>query len=55
MLTFTVIEIAPLDGYSIIRAQVGSDSPNVTTGDTIGMAVTNEIALINEVGTELKL
>jgi len=26
MLTFTVIEIAPQDGYSIVRVQVGSAS-----------------------------
>ena len=49
-LTFTVIEIAPQDGYSIIRVQVGSTTPDITTGDAFGMAVTNEIAALNAVG-----
>ena len=49
-LTFTVIEIAPQDGYSIIRVQVGSTTPDITTGDAFGMAVTPEIAALNAVG-----
>jgi hypothetical protein len=50
MLTFTVIEIAPQDGYAIIRVQVGSTTPDITTGDAFGMAVTLEIAALNVVG-----
>lgn len=53
MLTFTVIEIAPQDGYSIIRVQVGSTSPDVTTGDCFSVAVIPEIADQNTVGSEL--
>jgi hypothetical protein len=53
MLTFTVIEIAPQDGYAILRVQVGSDSPDITTGDTFNLAVTRDIAEMNEVGRPL--
>lgn len=55
MLTFTVIEIAPQDGFAILRVQVGSDSPDVTTGDVFNLAVTTEIAALNEVGQPLVL
>lgn len=55
MLTFTTIEIAPQDGYAIIRVQVGSTTPDVTTGDAFSMAVTPEIAAINVVGEPLVL
>jgi len=49
-LTFTVIEIAPQDGYAIVRVQVGSTTPDITVGDAFGMAVTTEIAALNVVG-----
>jgi hypothetical protein len=55
MLTFTVIEIAPQDGFAILRVQVGSDSPDVTTGDAFNIAATPEIAALNEVGQPLVL
>lgn len=54
-LTFTVIEISPLIGYHIIRVLVGSNTLNIITGDSFNLAVTDEIAANNEVGTELKL
>ena len=53
MLTFTVIEIAPATGYTILRVQVGSTTPSITTGDVFNLAVTDEIAQANEVGREL--
>lgn len=54
-LIFTVIEIAPQDGYAIIRVQVGSTTLDVTVGDAFGMAVTPEIAALNAVGEPLVL
>lgn len=53
MLTFTVIEIAPQEGYSIVRVQVGSASPDITTGDVFSLAMSNEIADKNCLGEEL--
>lgn len=53
MLTFTVIEIAPQSGFAILRIQVGSSSPNATTGDVFNIAVTPEIADLNQVGNRL--
>ena len=53
MLTFTVIEIAPAQGYSILRVQVGSTAPDITAGDVFNLAVSEEIARANEVGREL--
>jgi hypothetical protein len=50
MLTFTVVEIAPQDGYAVLRIQVGSDSLDVTTGDVFNVATTPEIADRNQVG-----
>lgn len=50
MLTFTVIEIAPQEGYAIIRLQVGSTSPDITVGDAFNVATTEEIAALNAVG-----
>lgn len=55
MLTFTVIEIAPQEGYSILRVQVGSTTPDVTVGDSFGLAVTPAIAERNTVGEPLVL
>lgn len=55
MLTFTVIEIAQQEGYSILRVQVGSTLPEVTTGDAFGLAVPNEIASAQYVGEPLVL
>ena len=54
-LTFTVIEIAPQDGYSILRVQVGSTSPEVTTGDAFSLVVSTEIASAQSVGEPLAL
>lgn len=55
MLTMTVIEISPFEGYSIIRVQLGSDSPDVTVGDVFNIAVIEPIAALNEVGLPLVL
>lgn len=55
MLTMTVIEIAPFEGYSIIRVQLRSNSPDVTVGDVFNVAVVESIAALNEVGTPLVL
>lgn len=54
-LTMTVIEIAPQDGYSIIRVQLGSTSADVTTGDAFSLAVVPAIAELNAVGEPLVL
>lgn len=54
-LTFTVIEIAPQDGFTIIRVQLGSLSNDVASGDTFGLTCTNEIAALNTVGSPLVL
>lgn len=54
-LTFTVIEIAPQDGYAIVRVQVGSITPDITVGDAFGFATTLEIAALNTVGEPLVL
>jgi hypothetical protein len=53
MLTFSVIEIAAHDGYSILRVQVGSDSLDAMTGDVFNVAVAPDIALLNNVGSPL--
>lgn len=55
MLTFTVIEISPQDGYSIVRVQVGSTSPDVTAGDVFSLAMSSELAEMQVVGGELVL
>ena len=55
MLTMTVIEIAPQDGYAVMRVQVGSTSPSVTTGDVFNLVVLPEIAELNVVGEQLNL
>lgn len=53
MLTFTVIEIAAQDGFSILRVQVGSATPDVTTGDCFSLAVTDAVAARQTVGEAL--
>ena len=55
MLTFTVIEISPQDGYSIVRVQVGSTSPDATTGDAFSLAMSSELAEMQVVGEPLAL
>lgn len=55
MLTFTVIEISPQDGYSIVRVQVGSTSPDVTTGDAFSLAMSTELADAQSVGEPLNI
>lgn len=55
MLSMTVIEISPFEGYSIIRVQLGSESPDVTVGDVFNLAVIPAIADLNEVGEPLVL
>jgi len=49
-LNFRVIEIANFDGWSIMRLQVESDTPDITTGDVFNIAVTPAIAALNVVG-----
>jgi hypothetical protein len=48
-LTFRVIEIADFGGWSIIRVQVESDTPDITTGDVFNLAVMPSIAALNVV------
>lgn len=55
MLTFTVIEISPQEGYSIVRVQVGSASPDITTGDAFGLAMSSELAEAQSVGEPLNI
>ena len=38
-LTATVIEVAPQDGYSIVRFQLAGVDGTATTGDTFSIAV----------------
>lgn len=54
-LTFTVIEIAPQDGFTIIRVQLGSTSNDVSSGDAFSITCTNEIAALNAVDSPLVL
>ena len=49
-LAFRVVEIADFDGWSIIRVQVESDTPDITTGDVFNLAVLPAIAALNTVG-----
>jgi hypothetical protein len=53
MLTFTVIEIAPQEAHCVIRVQVGSGDPSITTGDVFNIVTTHEIASFNQVGRPL--
>jgi len=50
-LTATVIEIAPQDGYSIVRFQLAGTEASATTGDCFGVAVSD--ASMYEVGQVL--
>jgi len=40
-LTATVIEIAPQDGYAIVRFQLAGTEGDTTTGDCFSVAVTS--------------
>ena len=53
-LTFLVIEVANFDWGSIIRLQVESDTPDITTGDVFNLAVSPAIAALNTVGEVFK-
>ncbi len=56
LLTFTVVEIVPQQGYATIRVQLGSTDPQqLTCGDVFGMQVSEEIAALNAVGSPLVL
>ena len=54
-LNFIVIEISNIDGYSIVRVQIESTTPDVTTGGSFSLAVSNNIAEAQTVGEPLKL
>jgi hypothetical protein len=49
-LTFTVIEVVDYGSHSVIRVQVSSDTPDITTGDVFNVVTTPDIAALNEVG-----
>ncbi len=49
-LTATVVEIAPQDGYSIVRFQLAGVDGGATSGDCFGVAVDNAIAEDYQVG-----
>jgi hypothetical protein len=60
VLTFTVVEVAPQAGYSILRIRIGSTDTAVAStsyddGDCFNIATTDEIAALNAVDSPLVL
>lgn len=53
VLKFTVIEIAPHDGYAVLWVSVSSSDPEIYASGTFGIQVSNEVAGKNTVGEEL--
>lgn len=54
-LTATVIEVAPQDGYSIVRFQLAGVENNATTGDCFNVAVDGVNLSQYEVGNTYQL
>ena len=54
-LTATVIEVAPQDGYAIIRFQLAGVENNATTGDCFNVAVDGVNLSQYEVGNTYQL
>jgi hypothetical protein len=60
VLTFTVVEVSPLIGYSIVRIRVGSTDTAVAStsddnSDHFNIATSDEIAALNAVDSPLVL